>query len=178
MSDRPIIYMDACCFIDAVKFAVGNLPTHRNDDAWHVKTLLEASHAREVEVITSMLSIAECVAVEHGQEAVPLDVQDHFRRLLTSGQYVTLAPQTPKTGKTVQDLRWVHGLVLRGADSLHLATAMERGALEFISSDEKLTKPKMIDAAQKLTGSGIRLIRASNTVHIPDHRLQGEMLGG
>lgn len=170
--------MDACCFIDAVKRVVGRLPGERDDDVWHIKTLLEASRAGEVEVITSFLSIAECLAIESGQASVPHDVQDHFRRLLTSGQYVTLAPATPRTAKMVQDLRWVHEVVVKGADGLHIATAMERRVTEFISTDECLSKPKMRDAASKLAPRELRLIRGSQTRSIPDHRRQGNMLDG
>lgn len=167
------MYLDACCFIDAVKQEVGTLPSDREDDVWHIKKLLEASSAGDIEVITSTLSIAECVAAYSGQIEVPKEVQDHFRRLLTSGQYVTLAPQTPKTGRIIQDLRWKHGIVLRGADSLHIATAIEREALEFVSTDERLKNPKLAAASEKLAAHNIKLIRAADTLELPDRFRQG-----
>jgi predicted nucleic acid-binding protein len=173
---KPVIYMDACCFIDAVKEVVGILPSDRTDDVWHIKKLLEAHRLGDISVVTSTLSLAECVAVEAGQAVVPEKVQEQFRKLLTSGQYLSLAQQTPKTGRLVQELRWQHHLVLRGADVLHVATALERGAKEFISTDDRLKKSRMVEASTKLTPSGIRFIRASETHFVPDRLRQGEIL--
>jgi hypothetical protein len=67
-------------------------------------------------------------------------------------------------------------LVLRGADALHVATALERGAKEFISTDDRLKKSRMVEASTKLTPSGIRFIRASETHFVPDRLRQGEIL--
>lgn len=167
--------MDACCFIDAVKQSVGNLPNERIDDVWHIKKLLEAHHAGEVLVITSFLSVAECVAVDSGQIAVPVEVQDQFRRLLTSGQYLALVQQTPKTGTIIQDMRWQQQIVLKGADALHIATALEHDAQEFISTDDRLRKPKIAEAAVKLKAKGIRFIRGSDSQLVPDRFRQGEL---
>lgn len=176
MKNKPVVYLDSCCFIDAVKHSVGRLPADRTDDVWHIKKLLEAHQAGDIAVVTSFLSIAECVAVESGQEDVSQDVQESFRRLLTSGQYLTLAPPTPRTGRLVQELRWRQKIVLKGADALHIATAIERGAQEFISTDDRLRGPKMADAASKLTMTGVRFIRAADTRLVPDRFLQGDMV--
>ncbi len=176
-SIKPVIYLDACCFIDAVKNAVGLLPAGREDDVWYLNALMRAHKAGEVQLITSTLSIAECVAVEPGQVDVPQEVQENFTRLLLSNQYVTLAPQTPKTGRIVQSLRWEHGIVLKGADSLHFAAAIEYGAQEFISTDDRLRKPKIAEAATKLSGKFIS-VRAANTLSLPDHYLQGDWVNG
>ena len=173
---RAAVYLDSCCFIDAVKASVGNLPSGRVDDVWHIKKLLEAHKAGEIVVVTSTLSIGECVAVEPGQAVVPANVQEIFRRLLTSGQFLVLQPQTPRTGQIVQDLRWKHNLVLKGQDALHIAAALEYGVREFVSTDDQLRKPRMILAAQKLANSGIRFIRAASTTSLPEHYRQGEML--
>lgn len=167
--------MDACCFIDAVKQEVGSLPTDRTADAWHIKKLLEAHKAGDVEVITSTLSVAECVAVEASQVEVPQNVQEHFRRLITSGQFVNLAPQTPKTARIVQDLRWTHKIVLRGADALHLATAIEREAVEFLTTDDKLKSAKMSAALPQIIAAGVRMIRAADTIRLPDYMRQGDL---
>lgn len=173
-NSRPIVYMDACCFIDVVKQEVGILPTDRTDDAWHVKKLLEAHLAGDVMVMTSMLSLAECVALEHRQTDVPPEVQDLFRRFLTSGKFLVLAPQTPRTGRIAQDLRWKHKVVLKGADALHVATAIEISAFEFISTDDRLRRPNMVQVADQLGGAkGLRFIRAAHTRLVPDRFRQG-----
>lgn len=137
---KPIVYMDACCFIDAVKSAAGFPVDGRVGDVWHIKKLFEAHRAGDITVQTSMLSLAECVAVESGQADVPPAAQTEIKRLLMSGQFVTLATMTPKTARITQDFRWKHKLVLKGCDALHVATAIEIGAREFISTDERLRK--------------------------------------
>jgi predicted nucleic acid-binding protein len=137
---------------------------------------MEAHRIGHIAAMTSTLSIAECLAAESGQAVVPPDVQEHFQRLLTLGQYVTLAQQTPRTARYVQEMRWKHNLVLRPADSIHIATALEQGAQEFVSTDERLRKPKVAEAALKFAPTGVRFIRAAGTNLIPDHLRQGDML--
>jgi hypothetical protein len=104
MHKKPTVYMDSCCFIDAIKEEVGALPEERNEDAWHIKKLLEAHREGEVRVLTSFLSLAECLAVDSGQPEVPEEVQDIIKRILSSGQYVTLAPQS-LSGNFMMDCR-------------------------------------------------------------------------
>jgi hypothetical protein len=78
VSFEDAVYLDSCCFIDAVKQSVGNLPDERDNDVWHIKKLLEAHRAGYIEVFTSILTLAECVAIEPAQESVPEDVQSQF----------------------------------------------------------------------------------------------------
>lgn len=178
MTTKPTVYLDACCFIDAVKLKVGAvMEDGRENHAWFVKRILDAHKAGDLRAFTSFLSIAECLAVEKAQADVPAVVQAHFRDLLTSGQYVILSPPTPRTGQIAQDLRWKHGARLSGADGLHLATAIERGASEFITSDEKLKSQKNIDAVAKLPAGSPKLITAPQTLVLPAQYRQDE-LGG
>jgi hypothetical protein len=174
MANKPTIYLDACCFIDVVKHSVGILPADRNDDVWHIKKLLEAHRDEHVRVMTSMLTLAECLGTEAGQKDVPEEVQTEFRLLLSNGQYLQLAQITPKTVRECQNLRWEKKIVLKGADGVHIATALEGGAVEFISTDERLSKPKMQAAARAL-GSAVKFIRASETAYLPDQYRQGQM---
>ena len=53
MATKPIIYMDSCCFIDAVKEEVGLLPQNRVSDVWFIRKLLQAHQAGDVVVFTS-----------------------------------------------------------------------------------------------------------------------------
>lgn len=173
MANKPIVYMDSCCFIDVAKQAVGNLPTERDNDVWHIKKLLEAHRAADIIVYTSVLSIAECVATESGQANVPEDVQARFRNLLVNGQYVTLAQPTPRTGQIACDIRWNDHLVLSGADAMHIATALEIHADEMITSDGRL----MAGVAAHFAGNGrLRIISASDTACLPSRYRQGDML--
>ena len=135
-----------------------------------------AHKAGDVHVVTSYLTLAECVAVEPGQATVPTEVQENFRRLLNSGQYVNLVQPTPRTAALAQRLRWVHGLVLGGPDVLHFCAAMEVSAIEFITTDDRLRKPKVKAAAETLVNLGVRLSRGSFTLCLPDKYRQGDML--
>jgi predicted nucleic acid-binding protein len=178
MPTKSIVYIDSCGFIDVVKREVGKLPADREDDVWHVKQLLQAHRAGHVQVVTSYLTVAECVSVEQGQASVPEDVLANFRNLLNSGQYVHLLQQTPRTAVLAQNLRWKHNLVLGGADALHFAAAIEVSAIEFITTDDRLQKPKVAAAAEALAKEGLRLVRGAATLCLPDEYLQGEILGG
>jgi predicted nucleic acid-binding protein len=143
MPTKPKVYIDSCGFIDAVKQSVGVLPSDRDADVWHIKKLMGAHRNGEILVLTSYLTLAECVAIEVGQPIVPEDIKEQFRRLLNSGQYVELLHQTPRTGQIAQNLRWKHKLVLAGADALHFAAAIEAAVDEFITTDERLKKEKV-----------------------------------
>jgi predicted nucleic acid-binding protein len=160
-----------------VKHSVGILPTERNEDVWFIKKLLQAHRAGEVEVYTSILSLAECVAVEQGQSDVPMEVQEHFRNLLTNGQYVTLAQTTPRTARIAQDLRWIDKLVIGGPDAIHIASALEVGAAEMLTTDDRLKKPKVAAAVNQLA-TRLRIMRAADTGCLPGDYRQGRFLNG
>lgn len=163
----PHIYLDSCCFIDLVKERVGVLPADRNNDVWFVKKILEAHRAGHAVVHTSMVSVGECLGVEEGKPATE-HVKDAYRSLLTSGQFVRLVNPTPKTARLMQDLRWVHNLSFRSVDSMHLASALEAGCIEFITTDARLKKPKTVPAIPVMGTLGLRMITAPNTAVLPD----------
>mgnify|MGYP003458486899 CR=1 FL=1 len=86
-SNGPRVYLDSCCYIDVVKHDVAI--THSaspNSDVWYLKQLLQAHRDGKIIIHSSVLAIAECLAVEPGQSVVPLNVQERFRSLLTSGR--------------------------------------------------------------------------------------------
>jgi hypothetical protein len=57
---KPKLYMDSCCFIDAVKVTVGDaISADRANDLWYIQHCLKAARAGEIDVITSTLTIAE-----------------------------------------------------------------------------------------------------------------------
>lgn len=174
--NKPRIYLDSCCFIDIAKEAVGNLPMERNNDVWFFKKILEAHKAGDLVVLTSILSVAECLATEKGQLTVPQVTQDRYRLLLTSGQYVQLVNPTPVTTRLVQKFRWEHQLVLGSVDAFHFAAALEANCDEFVTTDDRLKNQKVAAALPILTGLGMRLISAPSTAHLPDKYRQGSTL--
>src|SRR5262249_7650853 len=123
MADVRKTYVDSCCFIEMVKTKLGKTLTQERElDVWFLKRLLEANRDKEVEIYTSTLTIAEC---SHGGDGdISPTVKSEFDRLLMSGQYVRLVQMTPFIAVDARDLRWTHGIALRGADSVHIASAL------------------------------------------------------
>jgi predicted nucleic acid-binding protein len=168
----PHIYLDSCCFIDVVKEKVGALPTERTNDVWFVKKILEAHRAGHLIAHTSMIAVGECLAVEEGKQPSE-EVKEMYRSLLTSGQYVRLLNPTPKTARLMQEFRWTHDLSLRSVDAMHLASALEVGCLEFVTTDVRLKKPKFLAANPVMGTLGLRLITAPKTATLPTSYTQG-----
>jgi len=175
---KPRIYLDSCAFIDAVKHETGeSLSPERSNDAWYIRSILRAHAAKDVEAFTSQITAGECVAIRMGQDVVPQEVQDRFRNLISSGQYVSLVSPTPKTTELVQQFRWSHNLVLKGADAFHFAAAIERGCQEFITTDDRLTAEKIRKAAPVLSGLGLSMIHASQSALLPEAYRKGLLDG-
>jgi hypothetical protein len=118
------LYMDSTCFIDMAKEEVGTLPKTRDNDVWFCKKLLEAHRDGQVRIYTAILTVAEC---QHADGVCDGRVQRLFKSMLTSGQYVFLVQDTVIIADKARNLRWIHGLALSGADSLHVASALELG---------------------------------------------------
>ena len=170
MAEKRRIAFDSCCFIDMVKQEVGvQLADERVHDVWYMKQLLQASRDGEIVVHASALTIAECTAAG---DDVSDAVKGTFRRLLMSGQYLVLIQPTPFIMEDARDLRWNHGLVLGGADAVHVASAIDRKCEEFITTDGQIKK---MAAAPKLAGLGLRVIRARDTQCLPDKYRQGKL---
>jgi hypothetical protein len=136
MAEKPRIYVESCCFIDVAKQAIKTLPPERGLDVWHTWKILEAHKDGEVLAYTSVLTIAECT---HADAVMDAKVRELFTRLLTSGQYVALVQPTPFIAADARDLRWQHGIVLRGADYLHVASGLAVKCSEFLTTDTKIT---------------------------------------
>jgi predicted nucleic acid-binding protein len=164
MADNPRLYLDSCCFIDMVKVAVGRaLTSDRQNDAWYLKQITQANRDGELDVFTSVIAIAECTHVGDGQTTP--QVRTSFQSLLMSGQYVRLVQPTPFIASDARDLKWTHGISVRGADAIHIASALDRKCEEFITTDDQAKK---LAAKATLLALGLRIIRASETKCLPD----------
>jgi predicted nucleic acid-binding protein len=169
MADVRKIYIDACCFIDMVKTKIGKSLVHdREHDVWHLKRLLEAQRDREIEVYTSTLTIAECS--HGGDKDISATVKSEFNRLLMSGQYVKLVQVTPFIAADARDLRWVHGIALRGADSIHVASALAMKCEELLSSDGRLERLSRVGST--LAKLGLHVRNGRETQCLPDRYRQ------
>jgi hypothetical protein len=133
------VYIDSCCFIDVAKgrHKVA-LEADRAVELQYIEGLILASHDGQVEVWSSTLAIAECLNIDPRQSRVPDEVQATFLKLLTSGSPVKTQAVDFFVAEKSRDLRWVHGIPCgRGADSIHVATALELECVEFLTTNKK-----------------------------------------
>ena len=168
MADKPRIYVDSACYIDAAKDSIGLAPPERKADVWYLKQLMEAHKAKEIVLFTSVLTVSECTHVGPNS---PRNIQELFTRLLTSGQYVTLIQPTVFIAMDGRALRWNHAINLSGADSLHVASGLFKNCDEFLTTDEKLGK-----FAPSITELGMKVLAPSKTNLLPAAYLQGSLL--
>ena len=168
MASAPRLYIESCCFIDAAKHTIGLGNKDRSDDVWFLHQLLEAHKDKAIEVFTSVLTIAECTHADGNSDK---RIRDIFDRLLTSGQYCILVQPTLFIAMDARDLRWKHNISLRGADGLHVASGLDRKCQELLTTDQKI-----IDNGGKIGPLGMRVIRPSETLLLPDKYRQGNML--
>lgn len=173
MAQSYSVYIDACCFIEIVKTEVGEkVADGRKNEVWYLKKLLQANRDKEIQAFTSVLTIAESTHV--GNDPVPRDVQKRFDGLLTSGQYVQLIQVTPFVCFDARDLRWKHSVNLKGADSIHIASALEKGCSEFLSFDGRFERVSRDSSF--LERKGLRTRSPSETDALPAKYLQTDML--
>ncbi len=167
MNDKPKIYLDAAPIIDLVKFKVGvGINPERERDAWHLQQLLKAARAEVIDIYTSTLTLAECTHVEDRaklEQAKPL-----FLQLLTSGRGgIKLVQPILAIIEDARNLRWSHGISLKGMDSIHAATALKFRCDEFLHRDGKIS-----DSGTALSTLGMRVCAPSDTKFLPDHYRQ------
>ena len=172
MSDTRRIYVDSCGFIDMVKTKVGKaLTTEREHDVWFLKRLLEAGRDKEIEVYTSTITIAECSHGGDGDISEP--IKSTFTLLLMSGQYVRLVQTTPFIGVDARDLRWRYGLALKGADAIHVASALDRKCEELLTSDGRLLR--LSNHKDALSRLGVEVRSGRETLCLPEKYRQLEL---
>jgi hypothetical protein len=165
MANARKSYIDACCFIDMVKTKIGKILTKdKEKDVWFLKRLLEANRDKEIEIYTSTLTIAEC---SHGGDGdIGPTVKSEFNRLLMSGQYVRLVQMTPFIAQDARDLRWNHGIALRGADSIHVSSALAMKCEEFLSTNGRLVRVGQHGAT--LAKLGLQVRNGRDTQCLPE----------
>jgi predicted nucleic acid-binding protein len=170
---RPRLYIDSCYFIEAIKYRDGsNIAPDRANDIWYVQNCLESSRVGEIEVITSMLSIAE---VRRGDDTTPPDrVKKLIRSVLTSNKIITLAELTQGIAEKARDLHWDNGINLSGADAIHVATAIVTGCKELFTLDARKKSPHTY--AAEIAALGVKVIRAADTLLLPPEYKQNTML--
>lgn len=166
------LYMDSCCFIDAVKDGVGDATdADRTNDIFYIKKCLEASKAGDIEVVTSYLTIAES---RRASGEPTIEVKRLFNSIFLSGKVLKLAQLTLNIAEKARDLHWLHGINLGGADAIHVATALTVGCKEFLTFDRKKSRSPLA-FHKEIAKLGLRIIVPSDSICLPKTYLQIEI---
>jgi predicted nucleic acid-binding protein len=170
MSDK--IYLESCPIIDVIKGRTRiALTPDRENDIWFTEQSLRAALDGELEVVTSMLTIAE-VRRAKVDEPPTSEMKRIIRSVLTSGKIFHLAEVTQTIAERARDLEWEDEInSLKGADSIHIATALKTGCKEFFTSDGR----GPLKNATKIAALGLRVIRPADTLLLPSDYLQGKL---
>jgi hypothetical protein len=175
MSSKPRIYVDSCVFIEAVKYRRGislsgdqQEQEIREKDCWFFKRLCDASRDGAVQLVTSMLTVAECTHVGEAGPP-PQETRDLFIEFLTSGRVVHLVEPDLFVAERARDLYWLDQIRLSGADAMHVASALIDGCTEFLTLDGKIQRQaKFAAAVPQLRNVGLAVIRPSQTGRLPN----------
>lgn len=168
------IYIDSCTFIDLAKVRREiRLDTDRQKEIWYAEQILRATRAKEISAFTSTLTIAECL---HIDQEYPPEVQRIFRILLSGANGVIPVSPDLFVVERARDLRWIQKIALKPMDSIHVASALEAGCTELITTDQKMLK-RLRSGALNAAELGLRAILASETTLLPDEYRQGRLLG-
>lgn len=169
------IYIETPCFIDAIKYSVVSasyLSSELQNDIWHIKQILKAAEAKDLQVITSTLTIAECRR-SHFDKPPTSEVKRIINSVLTSGKIVTLTQVTQGIAERARDLEWIEGINLKGADAIHVASALITGCKEIFTNDNQGSRSPLKNA-EKISKLGLRVIKPSETQLLPsDYRQEG-----
>lgn len=92
-----------------------------------------------------------------------------------SGVVVDLVEPSIFVAEDARNLSWSHGIYLKGADAIHVATALGEKCVEFVTTDEKITRAgsKFSRMVEPITKLGLRVIRGSDTQILPLEYRQG-----
>lgn len=160
----PHIYCDANPIIELAKLSKNTHSPERARDLWFLGQMLKAADNAEIELYTSSISIAECVSAgdDWGK-----DVQEFFINILSSGRMFRLVQDSIFVAEQARDLRWTHNLVLKGADAIHVASALEAECKELVSWDADMNNPRAAEKVAVLKKLGIDVILPSQSQLLP-----------
>ena len=172
MSSGPRIYCDANPIIELAKYAKGTHDPKREHDLWIMRQTLKAAQNSEIELFTSSISVAECVAAgdDWGN-----DVQEFFIGALTSGRMFKLVQDSIFVAERARNLRWKDNIRLRGMDAIHIASALEATCSEFFTWDHDMGKAAHAAKALALQKLGLRITPPSGTTTLPSFYLSEKM---
>jgi predicted nucleic acid-binding protein len=173
MSSVPRIYSDAGPITELARFAKGTHLPARSGDIWMMQQVMKAAQNNEVELFTSSISVAECVAAGDDWDK---EVQEFFVGALTSGRMFKLVQDTIFVAERARDLRWKDNIRLAGMDAIHVASALEARCTELLTFDTDMSKPKVAAKIAFLSNLGISVISPSQTQLLPISYRQTSLL--
>jgi predicted nucleic acid-binding protein len=167
------IYSDANPIIELAKYGRGTHDPARTQDLQYMQRILAAANNNVISLYTSSISIAECVAAgdDYGK-----DVQEFFVGTLSSGRMFKLVQDSIFVAEQARNLRWIHNITLKGADAIHVASAIEAQCTEFLTWDADISKPKVANKVQLLKKLGISVITPMQTQLLPTYYRTGPPL--
>jgi hypothetical protein len=173
MSDKaPIIYIEACPLIDMAQvMADGEKKDDISNGVWFCQQALRAARDKKMKVLTSFLSIAECTSINDmavtppaAAPSPPEKIRQFYEMLLLSGKSgMELVPITQNIAVEARNLRWVSNINLRGADTIHVASAMRMKCDELWTRDGRIWSNRV-----KLKELGIVVVKPFETNVLPD----------
>lgn len=167
----PSIYLEANVLIDMAEHRDNSSPGP-SANIWFCRQALRAARAGDVRVFTSIISVAECTSVAPGLPRPPDDVKRFFETLLMSGKSgVTLVGLTQSIAVRARDLRWNFGVNLKGADCIHVATAIASGCEEIWSRDGGIHKNQDLLKELRITAT-----LPMSTQLLPQEYLQDDLI--
>ncbi len=164
MADVPKIYFDACVIIDMAEFeAKGAVQGEREKEVWVCRQALRAARAGKMKIYTSTLSIPECAGIERGETSPHPAAKTFLEMLLLSGKSgILLVQQTISISRRARDLRWVDEMNMKGADCIHVASALA------MQCDEIWTGDKGIQKRSQLLSLGVTPKKPTDSKMLPD----------
>jgi predicted nucleic acid-binding protein len=172
---RPRIYVDTNIFLElGLKKHKKNKP-ERESDLWFFEQMLRAHEDKEIELMTSSITVAECTHIDGNYDEA---TQDFFTNLLMSGTLVTLIQDSVFIAERARDLRWKHDITkIKGADAIHVASAIDNDCKEFLSWDDEINgKKKLADFIPKLKSLGLYVISPKCSTKLPDKYRQTKLV--
>lgn len=139
MVTKPKVYLDTNCFIDMVRHKL-NVPfpaeqTNRVRLVGFCKAILLASKNGDLEAYISGMTVAECLHAGD-KNNISEEAKLLINGLLTSGKGGVVQIQPSNFVMTrARDLFWVEKIKIKTVDRIHLASALEMGCDEFITTD-------------------------------------------
>ncbi len=167
------IYIEACPLIDMAEHkATGTAKGGRELDVWFCKQALAAALADKIQVYTSMLSVSECTSIGPNLPSPPAEVKRFLDMLLMSGKSgITMVSLRQIIAVRARDLRWASEINVKGADAVHIATAMEMKCDELWTQDGGIWK-----RSAEIAQLGLRVIRPRDSKILPEDYRHPELL--